>query len=196
MLLTDETDIVVEKIRLFVINAVRQARYEHSVRVSETAESLCARYGLDRQRGRLAGLAHDMCKDFGHELLLSLAARDGDEITDMEKTTPSLLHGRAAAVKLRRDFGVEDDGVLEAVAVHTFGRPGMCDLAKVIFVADKIEPGRPYVTPEYTARTESLSLDGLVCFVVEQNLEHLRQKGRSVAPATIRLWETLRRQEP
>ena len=46
-------------------------------------------------------------------------------------------------------FDITDSDILEAVRVHTFGEPGMCDLAKILYVADKIEPGRNHVTAEH-----------------------------------------------
>lgn len=181
----DEIDNIIEKVRLFTINAVKKERYEHSLRVAGTAERLCKKYNLDAKLGKLAGLGHDMCKDFSDEMLLSLASRDGLEMTLLEKIKPALLHGRAAAVKLLRDFNVENADVLEAVAVHTFGKPGMCDLAKVIYVADKIEPGRSHVTKKYLEKLKKLSLDELVIFVLEENISFLEKKGRVVAPVSM-----------
>lgn len=181
----DETDILIEKVRLFTINAVKKERYEHSLRVADTAERLCKKYKLDVKLGKLAGIGHDMCKDFSDEMLLSIASKDGEEITLLEKLKPALLHGRAAAVKLEKDFHVENTDVLEAVAVHTFGKPGMCDLAKVIYVADKIEPGRPHVTKKYLDKLKKLSLDELVIFVLEENVAYLEKKGKAVAPVSM-----------
>ena len=34
-----------EKVRLFVLSAVKKERYEHSVRTAQTAALLCRRYG-------------------------------------------------------------------------------------------------------------------------------------------------------
>lgn len=190
--LTDEMDVLLEKVRLFTINAVKKERYEHSLRVADTAVRLCKKYKLDAKLGKLAGIGHDMCKDFSDEMLLSLASRDGEDITLLEKLKPSLLHGRAAAVKLGRDFNVENRDVLEAVAVHTFGKPGMCDLAKVIYVADKIEPGRPHVNKKYLDKLKKFSLDELVIFVLEENIAFLEKKGRAVAPVSMETLMSLR----
>ena len=41
----------------------KPSRIEHSRSVAVTAETLCERFGLDPERGRLAGLAHDIAKD-------------------------------------------------------------------------------------------------------------------------------------
>jgi nicotinate-nucleotide adenylyltransferase len=178
-----------EEIRAFTQAHVKKSRYEHSVRVAETCARMCRQYGLDWRQGYLAGIGHDMCKDFSNEELFELAARDGDEITDFERKKPALLHGRAAAVMLRDKFKVYDPEILEAVANHTSGIQGMCDLTKCLFLADKIEPGRPQSTEEYRARLFAMTLDEMLYSVLEENYEYLTKHNIEIAPGTREMIE-------
>lgn len=184
-------DELIEKIRKYTLAAVTESRYEHSVRTAKMCEKLCKKFGLDKKRGYLCGIGHDMCKAMGDDLLISLASRDGEAITEIEKNKPSLLHGRAAAVKLKNDFGIDDDEIIEAVANHTFGKTGMCDLAKVLYVADKIEPGRDHVTEKYLDKLFSLSLDKMVYTVLKENVDYVTKKGKKVSPSTIEFLNSL-----
>lgn len=186
-----DIDLLTEKVRWYVKKSVSEKRYSHSVRTAEMCRKLCALYGLDEKIGYFAGISHDMCKNFKPEQLLSLAQEDGADVSELERKKPSLLHGRAAAVLLKNDFGVTDSSVLEAVANHTFGKTGMCSLAKVLYAADKIEPGREHVTEDYLARLLALSLDGLVKAVLEENIDYLRKKGSAVAQESEKLLESL-----
>lgn len=186
-----DIDLLTEKVRWYVKKSVSEKRYSHSVRTAEMCRKLCALYGLDEKTGYFAGISHDMCKNFKPEQLLSLAKEDGADVSELERKKPSLLHGRAAAVLLKNDFGVTDSSVLEAVANHTFGKTGMCSLAKVLYAADKIEPGREHVTEDYLARLLALSLDGLVKAVLEENIDYLRKKGSAVAQESEKLLESL-----
>ncbi|WP_288906454.1 bis(5'-nucleosyl)-tetraphosphatase (symmetrical) YqeK [uncultured Treponema sp.] len=186
-----DIDLLTEKVRRYVKKSVSEKRYSHSVRTAEMCRKLCALYGLDEKTGYFAGISHDMCKNFKPEQLLSLAQEDGADVSELERKKPSLLHGRAAAVLLKNDFGVTDSSVLEAVANHTFGKTGMCSLAKVLYAADKIEPGREHVTEDYLARLLALSLDGLVKAVLEENIDYLRKKGSAVAQESEKLLESL-----
>lgn len=186
-----DIDLLTEKVRWYVKKSVSEKRYSHSVRTAEMCRKLCALYGLDEKTGYFAGISHDMCKNFKPEQLLSLAQEDGADVSELELKKPSLLHGRAAAVLLKNDFGVTDSSVLEAVANHTFGKTGMCSLAKVLYAADKIEPGREHVTEDYLARLLALSLDGLVKAVLEENIDYLRKKGSAVAQESEKLLESL-----
>ena len=186
-----DIDLLTEKVRRYVKKSVSEKRYSHSVRTAEMCRKLCALYGLDEKTGYFAGISHDMCKNFKPEQLLSLAKEDGADVSELERKKPSLLHGRAAAVLLKNDFGVTDSSVLEAVANHTFGKTGMCSLAKVLYAADKIEPGREHVTEDYLARLLALSLDGLVKAGLEENIDYLRKKGSAVAQESEKLLESL-----
>lgn len=186
-----DIDLLTEKVRWYVKKSVSEKRYSHSVRTAEMCRKLCALYGLDEKTGYFAGISHDMCKNFKPEQLLSLAQEDGADVSELERKKPSLLHGRAAAVLLKNNFGVTDSSVLEAVANHTFGKTGMCSLAKVLYAADKIEPGREHVTEDYLARLLALSLDGLVKAVLEENIDYLRKKGSAVAQESEKLLESL-----
>ena len=173
-----------EEIRQFTQAHVKKSRYEHSVRVAETCARMCRQYGLDSRKGYLAGIGHDMCKDFSDEDLIAIARRDGDEITDFERQKPALLHGRAAAVLLREKFDINDPEILEAVSNHTSGVLGMCDLTKCLFLADKIEPGRPQSTDEYRARLFAMSLDDMLYSVLEENYDYIKGKGFEICPGT------------
>ena len=140
---------------------------------------------------RFVGIAHDMCKDMDEAELLETASRDGNPILKIEKARPALLHGRAAAVLLKEDWGVEDPDILEAVANHTFGKAGMGDLAKLLYVADKIEPGREQVTEEYTARLMAMTINGMTAAVVAESMEYLKGKGKKVAAETLDFYNSL-----
>ncbi len=176
-----------ERVRRYAMTMISQSRYEHSVRVAQTAERLCQIHGLDSQRGYFAGLAHDICKEMKGDLLVSLAVLDGEPVGKLEQDKPGLLHGRAAASVLRKDFAVEDEDILEAVRLHTFGAPGMGSLAKVLYVADKVEPGRDYVTQEYLDRIYAMALDEALLFVVRENVKHLKSRGKKIASASLEL---------
>lgn len=173
-----------EEIRVFTQAHVTKGRYEHSIRVAELCARMCRQYGLDSRKGYLAGIGHDMCKDFSNEEMLKIAARDGKEIIDFDRKKPSLLHGRAAAVLLKEKFKIRDPEILEAVAYHTSGIIGMCDLTKCLFLADKIEPGRPQSTEEYREKLLALPLNEMLYSILIENYLYIINHGFMVYPGT------------
>lgn len=184
-------DKLIEDIRKFTMTAVTEKRYAHSVRTAQMCKKLCERYGLNGQKGYLCGIAHDMCKKMDDDLVTAIASKDGKPISDLEKEKPALLHGRAAAVKIRQDFGVTEPDVIEAIANHTFGGPGLSDLAKLLFVADKIEPGREHVTEKYLDRLFSMDLNEMVYTVVSESCQYLAKKGKKMSPVTKQFLDEL-----
>lgn len=183
----------IEEIRKYTMAAVNESRYEHSVRTAEMCAKLCEKCEIEPKRGYLAGIAHDMCKKMDEDLLMSFASKDGNPITQIEKDKPSLLHGRAAAVKIRQDFGVEDEEIIQAIANHTFGAENLCDLAKILYISDKIEPGREHITKEYLKKLFKLSLNEMVYTVLKENLDYLAKKGKSVSGLTMKFMKELER---
>ncbi|MGI5172621.1 bis(5'-nucleosyl)-tetraphosphatase (symmetrical) YqeK [Treponema sp. OMZ 840] len=183
---------LIERLSLYTASAVNPKRYEHSVRTALTASRLCRRYGLDAQSGYFAGIVHDMCKDMDEDALFSLAVLDGHPVSGLEAEKKSLLHGRAAAVLLQKDFGVCNGDVLEAVRCHTFGKAGMGDLAKVLYIADKIEPGRAHSSEAYITQCMNLSLDTLLLAVAEENENYLKNQNKAIASDTFKMIQSLR----
>ncbi len=180
----------IEEIRAYTKAHVKKSRYEHSERVAQMCSLLCGHYGLNIEEGYLAGIAHDMCKDMDDEEVTKVASKDGLPICDIEKNKPSLLHGRAAAILMKEKFGITDKNILEAVAFHTSGKVDMCDLTKCLFLADKIEPGRPQSTEEYRNRYLTLSLDEMTACIIMENYDYvLNKKGYVLYPETERLVE-------
>ena len=180
----DELEQIISKMHKVVKSMVKPSRYEHSVSTAEMAEKMCSEYGEEPRLGYLAGLVHDICKDFDHKKMLALAKQDGNPISDIEMDKKSLLHGRAAAVFLETEYGFTNKDLLEAVKNHTFGAPGMAALGKILYAADKIEPTRPHVTKD---RIESLfekKLDDFVLSVLEEALEYEHSMGHTLAPIT------------
>ncbi|MBD5414105.1 MAG: HD domain-containing protein [Treponema sp.] len=173
--------IPIKKVKKYVRSSVSKKRYEHSMRTAKMCRTLCSLYGLDKDKGFFAGLSHDMCKGMVKEDLICLVKRDKKGVSEIENENPLLLHGRAAAVLLEEKFDFHDKDVIEAVANHTLGKGGMCALAKVLYAADKIEPGREHITKPYLKKLYRLPLDALVKTVLQENIAYLHRKGRKTA---------------
>lgn len=183
---------LVKEISVFLKENVSKSRYEHSLRTAKLSEKMCVLYGEDKNKGYLAGLSHDICKNFDEQNMRRLALLSGEEITKTENENFSLLHGKAASAKLKNDFSVSDSEILEAVAVHTLGKKGMCTLSKILYIADKIEPGRPQMTKKYLKSLLKNPLDALLKIVIEENISYLEKKGKKVASETLELYDFLK----
>ncbi|MHB9293874.1 nicotinate-nucleotide adenylyltransferase [Hollandina sp. SP2] len=171
--------------------AVSFSRFLHSRNTALLCWDLCIRFGLDPQRGYLAGISHDICKSLGDAEMFFWARMDGKEIDAMERKKPSLLHGRAAAVVLKNRFNIHDEAILEAVRLHTTGGMGMGPLAKVVYIADKLEISREDLDPAIQELRETADLDRLFGAVLAETVGYLRSQALDISEGTLRLFETV-----
>jgi nicotinate-nucleotide adenylyltransferase len=125
--------------------------------------------------------------------MIAMAEQDGEKISKLEQKKSSLLHARAAAVLLEHRFGIQDADILEAVRLHIGGAMGMSPLAKVIFVADKIEVSRDGIEPELRDLSETGSLDQLFTAVLDNNVAYLRSREADISEGTLRLLEAMQK---
>jgi len=175
-------------------------RFLHSRNTALMSWDLCRRLSaqsdpsLDPQLGYLAGIAHDMAKPLSEKELIKLAKSDGRGISRLEKEKPSLLHGRASAVLLKERFNVHNEAVLEAIALHTVGGKNMGSLAKVVYIADKMEVSREKVDPAVRKTVcGSNDLDRIFAMVLDQTVSWLRAKKLKLSEDTLNLLEKMRR---
>ncbi|MDR0525274.1 MAG: nicotinate (nicotinamide) nucleotide adenylyltransferase [Spirochaetaceae bacterium] len=170
---------------------VRGSRFSHSRNTASLCWDLCLRFGLDPSAGYLAGIAHDICKSCDDDTMRALAEKDGDPISRQERKKPSLLHARAGAVFLRERFGIQDREILEAVRFHTVGDASMGDLAKVTYIADKIEISREGVAPAIRDLAKTAALDELFEAVLHDAVAYLRSHETDISEGTLRLLEAI-----
>jgi nicotinate-nucleotide adenylyltransferase len=172
-------------------------RFIHSRHTALLCWDLCCRFrgvypSLDPELGYLVGIAHDLCKQINDSEQIRLAKEYGGEISRIEKEKPSLLHGKACAVVLKERFKINDSDVLKAVAYHTEGHRDMGPLAKVLYIADKMEVSRVKVEPALRNRILSGdTLDRIFIGVLEQAVFSIRARKLELSKETISLLEKM-----
>ena len=170
-----------------------EKRLLHIEGVRQTASAMSRAYGADEKKASFAALAHDMYKFAKGDELNRLIDEYG--IDEKYKDKPNLAHSKLAAAALKRDYGIEDEDILNAVAYHTTGRPAMSRLEKIIFCADALEPGRSY--PDI-ARLRSLMYEGLdriTLLVLEGVVEHLERDKMDIDSDTLNAISYMKKEE-
>ena len=176
-------DSLKKRIILFIENNLSQKRLKHTYSVATEAVRLASEYGEDRKKAELAALFHDMFRGVSKEASNMYVRHLGLDKKYLDNT--NLAHGKIAAEIMKKDYGIKDEDILNAVAYHTTGRAGMSRLEKIIFLADAIEPGRDYPTVEETRELAYRSLDEACVNSLQRTIEYIREKGGFLDPDTI-----------
>lgn len=147
-----------EQVLAWLAENVPASRVNHILRVEQLSMDLARHHQLDVDKAATAGLMHDLAKYFPPQKLLEMAQHEGLEIDEVMTAHPHLLHAEVGAIVARDTFGIKDQEILQAIACHTLGRPGMSALSCTVFLADSLEPGRGD-SAELQAERESAQKD-------------------------------------
>ncbi|MCG7336443.1 bis(5'-nucleosyl)-tetraphosphatase (symmetrical) YqeK [Sporosarcina sp. ACRSM] len=174
----------VEQLKKVLQQRLTQSRYEHVLRVAETAKAMAVRYDISVLKAGQAALFHDIAK--------CMSKTDLRDILEREQEDPRLLdfhhelwHGPVGAVIAQQEFNVADPDVVHAIRYHTTGRAGMSDLEKLIYVADMIEPGRDFPGVETLRELANENLHAAMGACIYQSVKYLVNKKVSVYPDSI-----------
>ena len=171
-----------------------EERFHHTLGVMYMSAALAMKHGESVEKALLAGLLHDCAKCMPNKQKIDMARNNKDElgITSFELEHPHLLHGKLGVHVSRRDFGIDDPDILNAIANHTKGRPEMSLLEKIVFTADYIEPDRDKYriqSMEDIRRTAFTDIDLCVYMITKRTLEYLESSGRPVDTDSVRTFE-------
>ena len=135
----------------------------------------------------LGALAHDIARAMKGEQLLQKAQEFGISVHPVEAQVPLLLHGPVAAELLRRVDGLEDRDIYEAVYWHSTAHKDLGAVAKLVFLADKLDPqklSRYPFQPELN-KLALTSLDRAIFDFLSRELISLLQQGSLVHPVVV-----------
>lgn len=160
-------------------------RYEHTLGVMYTAESLAMRYGVDMTKAAVAGLLHDCAKCIPNAQKIKMCKKNDIEITEMEEKNPSLLHAKLGAYLAEEVYGVDDPEILSAIKWHTTGKPDMSMMDIIIYMADYIEPNRDKAPDLKEIRKLTfINIEEALYRVLEGTLNYLSDRPDMIDPMT------------
>lgn len=178
-MLLEEADDIIKK-------TLPHKRYVHTLGVVETARQLARRNGVDEETAAFAAMLHDYAKYRDTEEMRTLARELGQlELLDYDD---ELLHAPIGAELVKRELGVKDTVIYQAIANHTTGAPDMPLLDQVIFVADAIEPNRTYPGVETLREIADADLTDAVIATLAHTIQFLCNKQTVIFPLTIKTY--------
>jgi predicted HD superfamily hydrolase involved in NAD metabolism len=174
-----------EQFKRHVEGLLPEKRFQHTLRVAETAVKLAETYGSDPEKAEIAALLHDLAKYFDLEKMKESVATHSEIPNDFLHFHPELWHAPVGAVYAREVLNVLDQDILNAITYHTTGREGMSLLEKIIFLADYIEPGRNFPGVEDVRGLAKTDLDKAIAKALKNTIEFLLSRSAPIYPNTI-----------
>jgi len=167
---------------------VSEKRRAHIQRVTALLDRWSEALHLDGETVQAwhdVGVWHDALRDAPDDVIQSYVPNDSRPI--------QTLHGPAAAARLEQD-GEQRFHVLEAIRWHTTGHPEWDRTGRALYMADFLEPGRPFMNGDRAFLAAHLphDFDGVFRQVLRMRIEWNVREGKPLFPETVALWNAVR----
>jgi len=185
---------MVLNIKEWLKNKVSEERYHHLLGSETAAIELAERFGINPDRAALAALVHDCAKSIPEEELIKIINENNIDVSEMEIKSRKPLHSPVSSFMAKKELGINDQEILDAIRYHTIGRVNMTLLEKIVFLADKIEintRNKEFRTKVYKILEETNNIDQALLICFDYTLRSLLDRKLIIDPETINVWNNL-----
>lgn len=163
-----------------------EKRFQHILRVVEAAEWIAKKLDYNIEKAKLAALFHDVGKIKDKQLYSEKLQQYNIVLDDMMEKSKDLAHGLVSAAIAKEEFGICDQEVLDAIAVHTIGRKKMTLLDKIVYLADYIEEGRKHEScKEVRQLFKEKGMDEALLKSMDYTISYVVSRGELLHPQTV-----------
>jgi len=179
--------VTLEEMRALLEESLPRKRYEHSVRVYETAMQMAEVCNADKNKVAIAALLHDCGRQIPTKESLSKALVLGIPVDGTEAAQPILLHAKLGVYYAIHQYGInaEDSEVLDAIRYHSTGNADMTETAKIVFLADMIEPKRDFEGVKEIRDAAFKDLDRAMFLSYKNTIDYLLEDNALIHPDAI-----------
>ena len=157
---------------------LKPSRYAHTYRVASLAIDLAKSHSVDVVKTKQTALLHDIAKNMDDDRLQSLTQQY--DPTCLYQPKP-IWHQYAGAIFIQTFLGITDRQIVNAIANHTTGHV-VSPLARIIYIADKCDPGRDYDSSCLIALSKRDLTKGFLTVQKESEAYVARQHDQSTNP--------------
>ena len=176
----------IEEIKLYLKTNLMEKRYMHTLGVADTAIKLAKLNGISEEKAEIAGLAHDVAKNLSKARIKEIIEENNIILSQLEENNSDLWHSIIGNIEAKDKFGIEDEEILDSIRWHTTGKEDMSVLAKIIYIADMIEPSRDFEDIEEIRKVTFEDLDKGVYYGLTHSIQFLLMKNLLIDENTIK----------
>ena len=178
----------IDKIDSDVKSMLSSYRYQHSVMVAKCAKDLALIYNIDTNKAYIAGLLHDIAKEFNDEenqYYIDKYNIDKRYLTDNLKP---ILHGIIGSYYVKEKYNMDDE-ICNSIKYHSLGNIDMTLFEKIILISDKL--GRDNYSEELLSLAKN-DIDKALIYYFEWLKNKFESNGKSLEPETMLLLQKLK----
>ena len=167
-------------------------RYNHCLMVADEAKKLALNYNVDSEKAYVAGLVHDIAKEFSDEENLKWIHKYRLSENLLEENLKPVIHANIGAVVVKEIYNLDDE-ICNCVLYHAIGNYPMTILEKIVFVADKI--ARPNAD-ENLKKMQELAyedIDKVLLMCLKYSKKKLESFGKKLQPVTEKMLISLQK---
>ncbi|MDR2636605.1 MAG: bis(5'-nucleosyl)-tetraphosphatase (symmetrical) YqeK [Mycoplasmataceae bacterium] len=126
----------VNEIKRKVKSSLSSFRYKHTLAVALYAKKLAIIHGLNQEKAYVAGLLHDYAKELKDSQIIFIT-KNHPKFSKYPNVRT--LHGIASAELAKKEFGIVDHEILDAISQHVIPNKHCSKLVMIIYIADKTD---------------------------------------------------------
>lgn len=157
-------------------------RYQHICSVETTAVNLYDKYNnkLDvkfdftEEDVRVAAILHDITKEKSVEQQQEILNKSNEDFSFLVSANKNIWHAFTGAIIAKEEYQIDNKKIIEAIKYHTTGAPNIGSLAKIIYIADYIEPLRLPKQVEIGKKNADKSINQLCLIIAINNMNYLK----------------------
>ena len=174
----------IEQIQKRLKETLSEKRYNHSLEVMKRCGELAEIYGVDVEKAKLVGLAHDIAKELSEEDALRIIEENNIKLDEIEMQNHGLWHAKIGAVICKNELGFTQN-MVQAVENHTTAKPGMDLLSQILFVADCTGLDRDWEDLHYARKLSEKDLSATIIYIIDLNISQKLRTGKQIHPNSI-----------
>ena len=177
---------IFEKIKQEVKKRISKKRFIHTMGVVDAAEKLAITYNEDIEKARLAAVLHDIAKEYSADKKRKLCKKWQIPLDNVINESIDLSHGAIAAEIAKREFGINDKDILQAICYHTTGHKDLTMLDKIIMLSDYIDPTREDYGPlEYMRNIAHTNINNALAYGLSNTVDDEKARGNTIHENSI-----------
>ncbi len=185
---------LIESIERDVVVELSDYRAKHTLSVAEVARDLAILHGENPEKAYIAGLLHDIAKEYSDEEILFYLRKYN--YPDDKYEVINLNHAMVSKLVAAEVYGITDEKILTAIEHHTFGTVGMTKLEMIVSLADVIEPRRNFKGEfkelmDIVREKAQVDIIDAYIYKLECLIKDFNRQGKEVEGSTLEIYNDL-----